>query len=112
MLLNCGVGEDSRVPWSARRSQPVHPKGNQSRIFIGRTDAEAEAPILWLADAKNRLTGKDPDAAKDRRQEKGMTEDEMAGWHTTDMSLSKFWEIGKDREAWRAAAHGVAKRWT
>ena len=62
--------------------QPVHPKGNQSWIFIGRTDAEAETPILWPPDAKNRLTGKDPDAGKDwRQEEKGMTEDEMVGWH-------------------------------
>ena len=61
--------------------QPVHPKGNQSWIFIGRTDAEAETPILWPRDAKNWLTGKDPDAGKGWRQEKGMTEDEMVGWH-------------------------------
>ena len=71
-----------RVPWTARGIQPVHPKGNQSWIFIGRTDAEAETPILWLPDAKNWLTRKDPDAGKDwRREEKGMTEDEMVGWH-------------------------------
>ena len=57
--------------------QPVHPKGNQSWIFIGRTDAEAETPILWPPEAKNWLTGKDPDAGKDWRQE----EDEMVGWH-------------------------------
>ena len=57
--------------------QPVHPKGNQSWIFIERTDAEAETPILWLSDAKSRLIGKDPDAGKDwRQEEKGMTEDE------------------------------------
>ena len=62
--------------------QPVNPKGNQSWIFIGRTDTEAEAPILWLPDAKNWLLGKDPDAGKEWRQEgKGMTEDEMIGWH-------------------------------
>ena len=62
--------------------QPVNPKKNQSWIFIGRIDAEAEPPILWPPDAKNRLTGKDPDAGKDwRQEEKGMTEDEMAGWH-------------------------------
>ena len=61
---------------------PVNPKGNQSWIFIGRTDDEAEAPILWLPDAKNWLIGKDPDTGKDwRQEEKGMTEDEMAGWH-------------------------------
>ena len=69
-----------RVPWTARRSN--HPKGNQSWIFIWRTDAEAEIPILWLPDVKNWLIGKDPDAGKDRRREKrGMTEDEMVGWH-------------------------------
>ena len=60
----------------------VHPKGNQSWIFIGRTDATAETPMLWPSDAKNWLIGKDPDAGKDWRQEgKGMTEDEMVGWH-------------------------------
>ena len=62
--------------------QPVHPKGNQSWIFIGRTDAEAETPILWPPDAKNWLIGKDPDAGKDwRRHKKGSTEGEMVGWH-------------------------------
>ena len=71
-----------RVPWTARRSKPVNPKGNQSRIFIERTDAEVEAPILWSSDAKSRLIGKDPDAGKDwRQEEKGKTEDEMVGWH-------------------------------
>ena len=66
----------------SKEIQPVHPKGNQSWIFIGRTDAEAEAPILWPPDAKNWLIGKDPDAGKDwRREEKGMTEEEMVGWH-------------------------------
>ena len=62
--------------------KPVHPKGNQSWIFIGRTDAEAETPILWPPDAKNRLIGMDPDSGKDwKQEEKGMTEDEMVGWH-------------------------------
>ena len=62
--------------------QPVHPKGDQSWVFIGRTDVEAETPELWPPDAKSRLTGKDPDAGKDRRrEEKGTAEDEMAGWH-------------------------------
>ena len=65
-----------------REIQPVNPKGNQSWLFIGRTDAEAETPILWLPDAKNQLTGKDPHVGKDWRQEqKGITEDEMVGWH-------------------------------
>ena len=68
-------------PLDFREIQPVHPKGNQSCIFIGRTDAEVEAPILWPLDVKSRLIRKDPDAGKDRRQEKkGMTEDEMVGW--------------------------------
>ena len=69
-------------PLDCKEIQPVSPKGNQSWIFIGRTDAEAETPILWPPDAKNWLTGKDPDAGKDWRQEKkGMTEDKMAAWH-------------------------------
>ena len=69
-----------RVPWTS--IQRVHPKGNQSWIFIGRTDAEAETPILWPPDVKNWLIGKDSDAGRDLGQEeKGRTEDEMAGWH-------------------------------
>ena len=69
-------------PLDSKEIQPVHPKGNQSWIFIGRTDVEAEAPILWPPDAKNWLIGKDPDAGKDWRwEEKGMTVDEMVGWH-------------------------------
>ena len=69
-------------PLDCKESKPVNPKGNQSWIFIGRADAEAEAPILWPPDAKNWLIRKDPDAGKDRRQEeKGMTEDEMVRWH-------------------------------
>ena len=66
-------------PLDSKEMQPVHPKGNQSRILIARTDAEAEAPALWPPDAKKQLTGRDPDAGKDGRQkEKGMTEDKMA----------------------------------
>ena len=69
-------------PLYSREIQPVHPKGNQSWVFIGRTDAEAETPILWPADEKNWLISKDPDAGKDwRQEEKGATEDEMVGWH-------------------------------
>ena len=69
-------------PLACKEIQLVHPKGNQFWIFIGRTDAEAEAPVLWPPDAKNWLIGKDPDAGKDwRQEEKGMTEDEMVGWH-------------------------------
>ena len=69
-------------PLDCKEIQLVHPKGNPSGIFIGRTDAEAEIPILWPPDAKNWLIGKDPDAGKDwRQEEKGITEDEMVGWH-------------------------------
>ena len=69
-------------PLDCKEIQQVNPKGNQPWIFIGRTDAEAEAPILWSSDAKSWLLGKEPDAGKDWRQEdKGMTEDEMVGWH-------------------------------
>ena len=65
-----------------KKIQPVHPKGNQSCIFIGGTDIEAEVLILWPPDAKNWLIGKDPDSGKDwRQEEKGMAEDEMVGWH-------------------------------
>ena len=82
MLLNCGVGEDSWESLGLRGDQPVHPKGNKSWIFIGRTDAEAETPVLWPPAAKNWLIGKDPDAGKDwRQEEKGMAEDKIVGWH-------------------------------
>ena len=68
-------------PLDCKEIKPVHPNGNQSWIFIRRTDAEAETPILWPPDVKNWLIRKDPDAGKDWRWEKGATEDEMVGWH-------------------------------
>ena len=69
-------------PLDCKKIQPVHPEGDQSWMFIGRTDIEAEIPILWPPNAKSWLTGKDPDAGKDwEQEEKGTTEDEMVGWH-------------------------------
>ena len=80
-------------PLDCKEIQPVHPKGNKSWVFIGRTDVEAETPILWPPDAKIRFIRKDPDAGKDcRREEKGMTEDEVVDdiTNSADMSLSKL----------------------
>ena len=68
-------------PLDCKEIQPVHPKGNQPWIFIGRTDSEAETPILWSPHAKSGLIGKDSDAGRDWGQEKGTTEEEMIGWH-------------------------------
>ena len=95
----------------SKEIKSVNPKGNQPWIFIGRTDAEVETPILWPPDAKSELTGKDPDAGKDWRQkEKGM-KDEMVGWHRWLYGHEFEWAlgIGDGREAWRAAVHGAAK---
>ena len=81
-LLTVVLEKTLESPLDCKEIQPVHPKGDQSWVFIGRTDVEAETPILWPPDVKNWLTGKDPDAGKDWRwEEKGMTEDKMVEWH-------------------------------
>ena len=102
-------------PLDCKEIQSVHSKGNQSWIFIGRTDAEAETPILWPPHVKSWLTGKDPEAGKDwGQEEKGTTENETAQWHHR-LNAHEFgwtWELVMDREAWHAAIHGVTKNQT
>ena len=101
-------------PWDCKEIKPVNSEENQSWIFIGRTDAEVETPILWPPDAKNWLIGKAPDAGKDWRQkEKVMTEDEMVGWHHY-LNGHKFKQAPElvNREAWYTAVAGVSKSWT
>ena len=98
----------------SKKIKPVNPK-NQPWIFIGRTDAETEAPILWPPDAKNQLIGKDTDAGKFEGRRR--REQQRMRWlngitDSVDVSLSKFWEKVKVREDWCAVVHRVAKSWT
>ena len=95
-------------PLDCKEIQPVHPKGDQSWVFIGKTDVEAETPILWPPDVKSWLIGKAPDAGKDwGQEEKGTTEDEITD--SIDMGLGGLQELVMDREAWCDAVHGVTK---
>ena len=105
-------------PLNCKEIQPVHPKGDQSWVFIGRTDAEAETPVLWPPDAKSWLIGKDSDAGKDWGQkEKGLTEDEMVGWPSLTrltwvwVDSGSWWLTGRPGMLWFKGSQRVRHDW-
>ena len=115
MLLNCSVGEDSWESLGLQEIKPVHPEGNQTWIFIGGTDVEAESPVLWPPDVKHWLIGKDPDAGKDWRQGvKGTTKDEMVGSHhgLDGHEFEKSLGVCDGRESLVCCSPWGCKEWT
>ena len=115
MLLSYGVGEDSWESLALSEIQPVNPKGNQSWIFIGRTDNEAETPIFWPPDVKSWLIWKDPDAGEDwGKEEKGMTEDEMASltrWTCVWVKSESWWWTGRPGVLWFMESQRIGHNW-
>ena len=105
MLSNCGAGEDSWESFGLQGDKSVYPKGNQPLTFVVKTDADDEAPILWLSDVKSLLIGKDPDAGKDWRQKEEWLRIRWLDRNTDtmDMNLSKLWEVVEDWGVWHPA---------